>query len=572
MIDLAGRARIWAEGDPDPNTAAELTALIEGGDMDALGEAMGLPLEFGTAGIRGKVGPGPGQMNRAVVIRTTRGVADYLLSRPSPPGDVIIGFDARPTSRQFAEDAAGVLAAAGIGVRYFAEYAPTPLVAFAAKHYQAEAAIVVTASHNPPADNGYKVYDSNAAQIIPPTDAAISNAIGEVGPARGVPRLESAFSSDHTLIEPVPGSIVDDYWEEIDRTRPVKPHSTISIVYTPLHGVGGKTMLEIFSRTVHSRVTPVAAQLEPDGTFPTVTFPNPEEEGALDMALETGTEVDASLVIANDPDADRLAAAIPHDGGWRMFTGNEVGVILGSHILRHWDKATTPITACSVVSSPMLSAIARNKGALHLTTLTGFKWISNAGLAAEANGEGEFAFGYEEALGYTVGGTVRDKDGISAAVLLADIAALEAAAGRTLLDTLADLWEEYGIWVSTQVSIVRPGEAGQSEILAAVDHIATDPPRSIGGHDLTDQTDYRQGAEQRPPWLGEQHLVELSIGESGRVLVRPSGTEPKLKVYVDLRATSTSRERIHDERDQLLSSAERTAREVSDILINAIES
>jgi phosphomannomutase len=220
----------------------------------------------------------------------------------------------------------------------------------------------------------------------------------------------------------------------------------------------------------------------------------------------------------------------------------------------------------------MLSAIARNKGALHLTTLTGFKWISNAGLAAEANGEGVFAFGYEEALGYTVGRTVRDKDGISAAVLLADIAALEAADGRTLLDALADLWEEYGIWVSTQVSIVRPGEEGQSEILAAVDRIASDPPRKIGGHDVTDLTDYRQGAEKRPPWLGEQHLVELSIGDSGRVLVRPSGTEPKLKVYVDLRATSSSRERIHDERDKLLASAERTAMEVSDILTHAIES
>jgi phosphomannomutase len=572
MTDLADRARTWAEGDPDPTTAAEIRALIESGDMDALGEAMGLPLEFGTAGIRGKVGPGPGQMNRAVVIRTTRGVADYLLSRPSPRGEVIIGFDARPTSRQFAEDAAGVLVAAGIGVRYFPGYAPTPLVAFAAKHYRAEAAIVVTASHNPPADNGYKVYDANAAQIIPPTDAAISDAIEKVGPARDVPRLESAFSSDHALIEPVPAAIVDDYWAEIDRTRQVKPQSTIPIVYTPLHGVGGKTMLNIFSRTVHSRVTPVAAQFEPDGTFPTVAFPNPEEEGALDMALETGMKVDASLVIGNDPDADRLAVAIPHDGGWRVFTGNEVGVILGSHILRHWDTATTPITACSVVSSPMLAAIAANSGAHHLTTLTGFKWISNAGLAAEANGDGVFAFGYEEALGYTVGRTVRDKDGISAAVLLADIAAIEAVVGRTLLDTLADLWEEYGIWVSTQVSITRPGEEGQSEILAAVDHIATDPPRKIGGHDVTDLTDYRRGAESRPPWLGEQHLVELSIGDAGRVLVRPSGTEPKLKVYVDLRAVSSSRSRIHDERDELLASAETAAGEVSGILTRAIES
>lgn len=561
---MFARAEEWAEHDPDRESAAELRAMIEGGDEESLAQVMGAPLEFGTAGIRGTVGPGPGRMNRAVVIRTTRGLADFLLeAHEEEPGFVVLGFDARPTSRQFAEDTAGVLAAAGIGVRYFPDYAPTPLVAFAAKHLGANAAVVITASHNPPADNGYKVYDSNAAQIIPPSDTAISMAISNVEGADVVPRVESAFEVSHPLIERISDSIVDDYWAEVDASRPVRPTSTVSIVYTPLHGVGGRALLDVFGRTSHGKVTPVAEQFEPDGTFPTVAFPNPEEPGALDLALETGERTSAALVIGNDPDGDRLAAAIPFAGGWRLFTGNELGVILASHILGNWASSDTPITACSVVSSPMLSRMAEASGAFHLTTLTGFKWIANAALAAEAEGRGTFAFGYEEALGYTIGRTVRDKDGISAALVLADIAAIEAESGRTLLDTLSALWQEHGIWVSSQESIVMPGEEGQSAILAAVDRIAANPPETVTGHPVTSLTDYRRGAESRPPWLGAQHLIEIELGDSGRVLVRPSGTEPKLKVYADLRAPAGDPETIHAERDRLLLAAEKAANEVA---------
>jgi phosphomannomutase len=564
MSDVIARAEKWANHDPDRKSAAELRSMIAGRDEESLAQVMGAPLEFGTAGIRGTVGPGPGRMNRAVVIRTTRGLADFLLeTRPEEPGFVVIGFDARPTSRQFAQDTAGVLAAAGVGVRYFPDYAPTPLVAFAAKHLGASAAVVITASHNPPADNGYKVYDSNAAQIIPPSDAAIAQAISNVGEADGVPRVESAFEVSHPLIEKLQSSIVDVYWAEIDASRPIKPSSTVSIVYTPLHGVGGRTLLDVFARTSHKDISPVAEQFEPDGTFPTVAFPNPEEPGSLDLALEAGERSKAALVIGNDPDADRLAAAIPNDGGWRLFTGNELGVILASHILGNWMSPDTPITACSVVSSPMLARMAKASGAFHLTTLTGFKWIANAALAAEAEGRGTFAFGYEEALGYTIGRTVRDKDGISAALVLADIAAVEAEAGRTLLDTLSDLWQEHGIWVSSQESIVMAGREGQSAILDAVDRIAASPPESVNGLPVTAVIDYRRGAESRPPWLGAQHLIEVELGDSGRVLVRPSGTEPKLKIYADLRAPSSDPGTIHSDRDRLLLAAENAASEVA---------
>lgn len=567
MIDIQEAARAWVEGDPDPQTADALSRMIEDEDTDALRQAMGGVLEFGTAGIRGVVGPGSNQMNRAVVIKTTRGLVDFLFFRHAgvPPAPVIVGFDARLSSRDFAEDTVGVLAAADIGVDYFREPTPTPLVAYAAKLLNASAAVVVTASHNPPADNGYKVYDSNAAQIIPPTDDQIAQAIKSTGPANRIPRLEHAFSTEHPLLSTVPDSIIDDYWAEVTTYRSVLPSRTVKIVYTPLHGVGGSTITDIFARTVHDDVTPVPEQFAPDGTFPTLAFPNPEEPGALDLAMKTGDEIGADLILANDPDADRLAAAIRGNDGWRLFTGNELGVILGSHLLETWRGPARPITANSVVSSPMLSLISAEHGGRHLTTLTGFKWIVNAALAGEEAGEGEFLFGFEEALGYSVGRTVRDKDGISAAVLLADIAALLAGQGRTLLDRLSDLWRPYGIWVSTQQSISRPGENGQQEILTAVDALASSPPTRVADLDITSVQDYREGADRRPPWLGSQALIELELGKMGRILTRPSGTEPKLKIYVDLREDTTPPD-VHRQRDQLLVKADLIASEMASYL------
>ena len=540
MTDILEAARRWIEADPDPDTKAELSRLVEAGDSEELQQAMGTPLMFGTAGIRGVVGAGSGRMNRATVIRTTKGLADYLIAEHDgiPTTPVLLGFDARPDSRRFAEDAAGVLAAAGIAVRYFPEVTPTPLVAFAAKHLGAPAAIVVTASHNPPADNGYKVYGANAAQIVPPTDIAISKAIDAVGSASDIPRVEGVFSGMSELAGPVPGDIADCYWTEVDESRPNAQRSDLRIVYTPLHGVGAKTLLQLFGAAGHTGIIPVPDQVEPDGRFPTVKFPNPEEPGALDLALAMAVEENADMVLANDPDADRLAAALPAAGGWRLLSGNELGALLGDYVLRYWDHPETPIVVNSIVSSPMMSKIASLRGARHETTLTGFKWIISAGLGLESGGAGRFAFGYEEALGYSVGRTVRDKDGISAAVVMADLAAEEAARGRSPLDRLNDLWDEVGLWVSSQHSIVRTGPEGQAALLAAVDRVATRPPEQVLGIPITGMTDYRTGADRRPLWLGAQDLVEMDLGDVGRILVRPSGTEPKLKIYVDLAGTT----------------------------------
>lgn len=531
MSDLIERARSWIAGDPDPDTRAELQRVIDAGDATELESRMNTELTFGTAGIRGQVGAGPGRMNRAVVIRTTYGLATHLGSTDRP---VIVGFDARPSSRQFAEDAAGVLAAAGIEVKYFPEVTPTPLVAFAAKHLGAVAAVVVTASHNPPADNGYKVYGAEASQIVSPVDVHIQEEIEKAPPANEIDRFADAFRGESALVGEVPADILDRYWDEVSATRARSKGSDLSVIYTPIHGVGRDVVFEVMRRAGHTGIVAVPEQAEPDGTFPTVTFPNPEEPGALDLALGLAKKEHADLVIANDPDADRLAAVIPHRGEWRPLSGNEIGVLLGDYMLANDPDPATAIVGSSIVSSPMLGRIAGSYGARHEQTLTGFKWIVKAGLTLEAEGRGRFIYGYEEALGYTVGSTVRDKDGISAAVLFADLVADLRDEGASLMDRLHELWSAYGLWVSAQASIVRRGPEGMDALRGAVGALADDPPQHVGGYEVTGVTDYRVGAEQRPLWLGAQDLVEMSLGDSGRILVRPSGTEPKLKIYVDL--------------------------------------
>lgn len=536
MRDIFERARLWVEGDPDSATRSELQSFIDAGDTAALETRMMGKLTFGTAGIRGEVGAGSNRMNRAVVIRTTAGLAEHLISSHGdvPDAPVVVGFDARPTSRKFAEDTAGVLVAAGFRVVYFPEVTPTPIVAFAAKHLRAAAAVVVTASHNPPADNGYKVYAGNAAQIVPPMDSAIAAAIDEAPAANQVPRVEGVFGGTTTLATPAPPDILDLYWSEVDAIRPQPTPSDLKIVYSAMHGVGGRIVADLMARAGHRGLLPVPEQFQPDGTFPTVAFPNPEEQGALDLSLELANAEDADLIVANDPDADRLAAMVPTDTGWRPLTGNELGVLLGDHVLRHHSQKRPAIVVNSIVSSPMLGHLARHRGARHEVTLTGFKWIINAGLALEEAGEGVFVFGYEEALGYAVGPTVRDKDGISAAVIFADLVAGLDQNGETVLDRLVELWGMTGIWASAQHSAVRTGAEGQKEIVAAVDRLADSPPSAVAGRAVEEVSDYRIGADSRPPWLGGQALVELSLGDRGRALVRPSGTEPKLKFYVDL--------------------------------------
>lgn len=529
MTDLIERARAWIAGDPDPATRAELERLIASGDHDELSERLDRSLQFGTAGLRGEVAAGPNRMNLAMVIKATAGLAAYLSE--GPPGPVVVGFDARPDSRDFAEAAAGVLCAHGLQVRFFAEPTPTPLVAFAAKHLGAAAAVVLTASHNPPEDNGYKVYASNAAQIIPPADEEIAARIAATAPANEIPRQEVVFTGAAPLARLVGEEIFDAYWSEVSRVRSRSVGSSLTIAYTPIHGVGGRPLTELFERAGHQGLELVSEQADPDGTFPTVSFPNPEEPGCLDLVVGLGRRIGADLILANDPDADRLAAMTPADGKFRLLSGNELGVLIGDYLLAHHEGPQKPISVRSVVSTPMMDSVAAWHGALHAVTLTGFKWIANAGLALEGAGEGRFVFGFEEALGYTVGSVVRDKDGLSAALLAADLAADLADEGGSLLGHLRALWSRHGLWASAQVSV--PGDP--EDLVSAVDRLAASPPSTIGDHQVGEITDYRTGQAERPPWLGRQDLIELPLGRAGRVLVRPSGTEPKLKIYVDLR-------------------------------------
>jgi phosphomannomutase len=530
MTDLLERARRWAAGDPDPSTRAEVEKMITDRDIAGLEAAFAQDLTFGTAGIRGRVGPGPGQMNRAVVIRTTAGLAAHLGDTAGRP--VVVAFDARPTSERFARDTSGVLVAAGIPVVYFPVPTPTPLAAYTAKILDAAAAVVVTASHNPPEDNGYKVYGANAAQIIPPVDDQIARLVASAPDAAEIPRIEDPWSSDR--FELAPDDVFDRYRAEVEAVRPAKVESDLKIVYTPIHGCGGETVAMLLSAAGHRGLIPVVSQFAPDGTFPTVGFPNPEEPGALDLALATAEERSADLIIANDPDADRLAAVAPLAGEWRALSGNDLGVLLADYMLESPGRPDDAIVVSSIVSSPMLPALAHARGATHVSTLTGFKWIVNAALHLEAQGKGTFLFGYEEALGYTVGDVVRDKDGMSAALIFCDLVESLRRRGATVWDRLGELWAETGIWASAQTSIGKDGPDAMAAMAAAVEHLAADPPTTVAGLRVTAVTDYRVGGETRPFWLGAQDLVELVFGSNGRALVRPSGTEPKLKIYVDL--------------------------------------
>ncbi len=524
----------WIAADPDPVTRAELQAIIDSGDDEELERRMGVTLRFGTAGIRGVVGAGSGMINRAVMIRATAGLAAFLEAGGRDEETVVLGYDGRISSREFAADTAGVLVAAGIPVRYFDTTVPTPLVAFVAKDLGATAAVVVTASHNPAADNGYKVYDSNAAQIIPPVDEAIAAAIEAAPPAADVPRQEGVFDGTSDLATPIVDA-EERYLEEVFGFRGAPPPGpSPRIAYTPLHGVGGALALRALEKAGHTSVSALREQFEPDGGFPTVAYPNPEEPGAMDLVEALGSSEGADLVLVNDPDADRLAVSLPTVAGWRRLSGNEIGVLLADFVLRRVGSGSADLVVNSVVSSPMLSSVAASYGARFEQTLTGFKWIANAAMDLEAEGW-RFLFGYEEALGYTVGPVVRDKDGISAAVWFADLAAAEAERGRTVLDRLDDLWAEHGLWMSAQHGVMRPGADGAVEIAAAMGRLRTAMPAEVAGREVVRVTDFAEGAADRPRWLPATNLIVLHLEDGSRVLARPSGTEPKLKLYAHVR-------------------------------------
>jgi phosphomannomutase len=554
--ELAARAEKWIDGDPSKETQDELRALLAQNDEEAaadLRDRFSGPLQFGTAGLRGVIGAGESRMNRAVVLRTTHGFARALLQAipDAKTRGVVVGFDGRRMSRQFAEDTACVLAASGVRAHLFRAVCPTPVASFAVKHLGAAAGVMVTASHNPPEYNGYKVYWDNSAQIIPPVDATIARAIDEAPVAKDVPRAEIEDARAKDLVVDVPAATIDAYRAAIDALRfqagaTAAPNRDLGIVYTAMHGVGNAYALGALSRAGFTRVFSVPEQAEPDGSFPTVAFPNPEEEGAMDLAFAHARERRADLVLANDPDADRLAVAIPHGSGdesapgYLQLTGNQVGVLLGHHLLVRGPKREKPLVIASLVSSPELGNIARALGVRYEETLTGFKWIANRAMDLERTDGAAFVFGYEEALGYTVGDVVRDKDGVSAALMFAELAAYLAAEGRTVHDELEAIARRFGLFMSAQVNVVRKGPTGPAEIAAVMNSIRTASPKTLGPFAVTAKADFATGARGLP----KANMVVFDLEGGSRVIARPSGTEPKVKLYFDVADRIADGERL----------------------------
>lgn len=509
---LAARVREWIAGDPDPETRRELQALLDANDFTTLAGRFAGRLEFGTAGLRGPLGGGPARMNAAVVRRASAGLARWLHAHGIAEGGVVVGHDHRHGSAAFARDTAAVLAAAGVPVRLATRAWPTPVTAHAVRRCGAAAGVMVTASHNPAPDNGYKVYDGTGSQIVPPTDAEISAGIDAAGPAADLP-----YDLSSPMIERLGREAIDAYLDDVLATVPSGTARGLKVVYTPVHGVGLDVFREMWERAGFPPPVVVTEQAEPDPDFPTAPFPNPEEPGVLDLALDLARRRGADIVLANDPDADRLAVAVPDGGDWRVLTGDEVGALLGDHVLAS-TTGDDRVVARSIVSSTMLDRIAASYGVPSRVTLTGFKWISRAG---DADGR-RLAFGYEEALGYAVTPVVRDKDGLSAALAVAALAAREP-----LTDALARLVAAHGLHATRQWSVRFPDAAGAAAFAARV---RAEPPGALAGTPVTATRDYREGADGLPP----ADLLVMELAGGGRVLVRPSGTEPKVKCYFEV--------------------------------------
>ncbi|GLZ38595.1 phospho-sugar mutase [Actinokineospora sp. NBRC 105648] len=506
---LRDRAFRWLADDPDPAAKLELQTIVAramGGDpgaVEELEDRMSGPLTFGTAGLRGPVRAGPNGMNRAVVIRTTAGLATWLLSQGHAGGTVVVGRDARHGSEVFYVDAAEVLAGAGFDVRVLPQPLPTPVLAFATRSLGAVAGVQITASHNPPADNGYKLYDDGGAQIIPPADAAIEAAIAAAPAAVSVQRSSACTTLGDEILQSYVDSVA------------VLPRGTareLRVVATAMHGVGAGPLALALHQAGFVDVGIVAEQAVPDPNFPTVPFPNPEEPGATDLLLAKAVAVDADLAIALDPDADRCAIGVKDtNGNWRMLTGDETGSLLGEHMLSTSD-AVNPLVANTIVSSSMLASIAAAHGARYAATLTGFKWLVRAG-------DG-LIYAYEEALGLCVDpGSVRDKDGIAAAVLACDLAATLRASGKTVVDALEALAVAHGRHLTQQISL-RVGDLGRIRTLMS--GLRSTPPTTLGGVAVV--------AEDLLP---EADVLRY-VGDGVRVIVRPSGTEAKIKAYLEV--------------------------------------
>jgi phosphomannomutase len=550
--DLRELVAAWMAADPDEQDRAELATLLADADSDSgtrqesaaeLADRFTGRLQFGTAGLRGALGAGPSRMNTATVTAATAALAGWLLRRDPATAEsgVVIGHDARHRSEEFSLQAAWVLAGHGIRVHKLAGRMPTPFLAYAVRKLSAAAGVMITASHNPRSDNGYKLYLSDGAQIVPPADTEIEAAIGELGPLADVP----VAPADSALISRPGDDLTQAYLDAICALAPAPSSAAwLRFVYTPLHGVAGKLALRAFEQAGLSAPDVVETQLQPDPDFPTLNFPNPEEPGTLDLAVAKARRSAADLVIANDPDGDRLAVAVPdHDapGGWRTLTGDQLGALLGAFLLRR--LAADPETDLSeqlvvstIVSGTLLPKIVAAAGAQYAQTLTGFKWIVRAADLREGM---RFAFGYEEALGYAVGDVVRDKDGISAALAVLSLAAVARSVGESLLDAYNALEVTHGVHLTAQLSLPS---TMTTEVMA---RLRADPPAELAGQPVTAITDYTGGSWELPS------ADVLSYQLTGaRVVVRPSGTEPKLKAYLEV---------VQPVPDGLLSDARQTA-------------
>ncbi|UWD78121.1 phospho-sugar mutase [Curtobacterium flaccumfaciens] len=525
LDQVLGTARAWLAQDPDPETRDELAAAIDaaadgdGPAVRALAERFDGRLQFGTAGLRAELGWGPLRMNRVVVTQAAAGLARFLIDT-GRSRSVVIGYDGRVNSDVFARDSAEVMRGLGLEVTLLPSALPTPVLAFAVRHLDVGAGVVVTASHNPPRDNGYKVYlgqDDDGSQIVPPVDGEIADAIDAVaaGSVTDLPR-----GTDYTVAT---SALVDAY---VAATAAIVPAPALAgdaqpkVVYTAMHGVGWETARAVFAAAGFAEPAVVPEQIEPDGAFPTVSFPNPEEPGAMDLAIARGLAVGADLVMANDPDADRLALAIPDgSGSYRRLSGNEVGWLLGWRAAaRASESGATGTLAASIVSSPALARVAARHGLEYRDTLTGFKWVSRVP---------ELLFGYEEALGYLVDpSVVRDKDGISAALELLSLADELAASGSTIADHLEAFAAEFGAFASGQVATRVDDLSRIGEIMAS---LRATPPTELGGLSVQTVTDYADGVAGFPP----SDILRYDLSGDARVIVRPSGTEPKVKVYID---------------------------------------
>ncbi len=546
----------WMRHDPDAHTRNAIARMLEDNDAAALASCFGARLQFGTAGLRGEMGPGPNRMNRLLVRRVSAGLAAYLLRAVDDAAErgVAISYDGRHGSKIFAEDCARVIASMGLRVYLSSGVAPTPFLAFATQDLDAAAGVMITASHNPPRDNGYKVFWTNGAQIVPPHDAGISKAIDDVDDVAEPMQIEALGDR----VRSIPSAVRDRYFRRICGLR-VRSAQGARVVYTAMHGVGKDFVLRALSEAGYEQLHVVPEQAEPDGDFPTVAFPNPEEPGALDLSYALAREVGADVVIANDPDADRLAVAIPDaDGRWTQLSGNQVGLLLAEDLLAADQGERTTMVATTIVSTAMLRRVAEAHGARYAETLTGFKWIANAAIRHDDRG-GRFVFGFEEALGYSAGSVVRDKDGVSAALLLVDLVAHLKRQGRTLWDGLETLYRQHGLHMSELVSVKLPGTQGAARIRAVLDELRRDPPTTIGGLGVAAVRDLAAGEGRRADGstfridLPLSNVLAYDLDDGSRVLVRPSGTEPKIKLYFEVREELSDDESLEAGRARCLS-------------------